>query len=40
MNVKDQFLCFGNFRLQNGSQIRFCEDKWLSATTLKEWRDL
>jgi hypothetical protein len=36
MNVKDQFLCFENFRLQNGSQIRFWEDKWLGVTALKE----
>jgi hypothetical protein len=26
INAKDQFLSFGNFRLQNGKQIRFWED--------------
>jgi hypothetical protein len=36
MNVKDQFLDFGNFRLQNGAQIRLWEDKWLGDSTLKE----
>jgi hypothetical protein len=36
MNAKDQFLDFGNFRLQNGAQVRFWEDKWQSDNTLKE----
>jgi hypothetical protein len=36
MNVKDQFLSFGNFRLQNGNQIRFWEDAWLGASALKD----
>ena len=36
MNVKNQFLSFGNFRLQDGKQVRFQEDKWLGMYTLKE----
>jgi hypothetical protein len=36
MNVKDQFLNFGNFVLQSGNQIRFWEDIWLGANTLRE----
>jgi hypothetical protein len=36
MNVKDQFLNFGNFRLQSGKQIRFWEDIWLVPNTLRE----
>jgi hypothetical protein len=35
MNVKDAFLSMGNFNLQDGKQIRFWEDIWLGATTLK-----
>jgi hypothetical protein len=36
MNTKDQFPSFENFRLQSGNQIRFCEDKWIGASTLRE----
>jgi hypothetical protein len=36
MNIKDQFLSMGNFKLQDGKQIRFWEDKWLGDNTLKE----
>jgi hypothetical protein len=36
MNVKNQFLTFGNFRLQNGTQIRFWEDIWLGNSTLRD----
>jgi hypothetical protein len=36
MYVKNQFLSFGNFILQNGMQIRFWEDIWLGSSTLKE----
>jgi hypothetical protein len=36
MNAKDQFLTFRNFRLQSGNQIRFWEDKWIGASTLRE----
>ena len=36
MNVKNQFLSFGNFRLQDGKHVRFWEDKWLGMSSLKE----
>jgi hypothetical protein len=36
MNIKDQLLGMGNFKLQDGKQIRFWEDRWLGANTLKE----
>jgi hypothetical protein len=36
MNIKDQFLSMGNFKLQDGRQIRFWEDIWLGGTTLKD----
>jgi hypothetical protein len=36
MNIKDKFLSMGNFKLQDGKQIRFWEDKWLGDNTLKE----
>jgi hypothetical protein len=36
MNIKDQFLCFSNFKLQNGKQIRFWEDRWMRVHTLKD----
>jgi hypothetical protein len=35
MNVKNQFLTFGNFRLQNSTQIRFWEDIWLEKIYFK-----
>ena len=36
MNVKDQFLRWGRFRVGNGQATRFWEDKWLNNTTLRE----
>jgi hypothetical protein len=36
MTVKDQFLSMGTFKLQDGKQIRFWEDKWLGTNALKE----
>jgi hypothetical protein len=36
MMVKDQFLSMGTFKLQDGKQIRFWEDKWLGTNALKE----
>jgi len=35
LSVKDQFLSLGYFRLKDGSQIRFWEDKWLGNEPLK-----
>ena len=34
MNVKDQLISFGRFNLQNGTQIRFWEDKWQAKGTI------
>jgi hypothetical protein len=36
MNVRDKFFSMGNFILQDGKQIRFWEDRWLGASTLKD----
>jgi hypothetical protein len=36
MTVKEQFLNMGSFKLQDGKQIRFWEDKWLGVNSLKE----
>jgi hypothetical protein len=36
MNVKDQFLSFGKFRLQRDNQIRFWKDIWIGPNTLRE----
>jgi hypothetical protein len=36
MEIKDQFISMGNFKVQDGSQIRFWEDKWLGVNTLKD----
>jgi hypothetical protein len=36
MNVKEGFLNFRSFQIQDGRVIRFWEDSWLGATTLKE----
>jgi hypothetical protein len=33
--VKDIFLSLGKFKLDNGTQIRFWEDKWLGSQPLK-----
>ena len=35
MDAKSDFLNCGTFKLQNGKQIRFWEDKWLGSTLLK-----
>ena len=35
IGVKDQFLNFGKFKLNSGSQITFWEDKWLGTQALK-----
>ena len=35
MDAKSDFLNCGTFKLQNGEQIRFWEDKWLGSTSLK-----
>ena len=35
MDAKSDFLNCGTFKLQNGKQIRFWEDKWLGSTSLK-----
>ena len=36
MKVKWDFLRFGTFMIQNGSQVRFWEDIWLGNTPLRE----
>jgi hypothetical protein len=36
MKVKDNFLRFGSFQLNNGSQIRFWEDKWIGHHAFKD----
>jgi hypothetical protein len=36
MNIKDQFLSLGSFKLQDERQIRFWEDKWLGAHALRD----
>jgi len=35
MKVKDQFLNFGVFHVNNGQSVRFWEDKWLGNFTLQ-----
>jgi hypothetical protein len=35
MKAKDNFLMHGSFRLNNGKQIRFWEDKWLGNYSFK-----
>ena len=35
MGVRDQFLKFGRFDLQDGEQVRFWDDIWLGARALK-----
>ena len=37
MDAKNDFLNCGTFKLQNGEQIRFWEDKWLGSTSLKNY---
>ena len=36
MKAKRDFLRFGTFKVKDGSQVRFWEDKWLGTTTLCE----
>lgn len=36
MKVKQDFLCFGTFKIKNGSQVRFWEDTWLGGQGLKD----
>lgn len=36
MNVKEDLLNYMTFKLQNGEQIRFWEDKWLENTSFSE----
>ena len=36
MKVKDFFLNFGSFQLNDGNQIRFWEDKWIDSHTLRQ----
>ena len=37
MDAKNDFLNRRTFKLQNGEQIRFWEDKWLGSTSLKNY---
>jgi hypothetical protein len=36
MATKKHFFHFGSFLIKDGSQIRFWEDKWLGAATLRK----
>jgi hypothetical protein len=36
MATKKHFFGHGKFSIKDGSEVRFWEDKWLSATTLRE----
>ena len=36
MKVKDTFLNYDSFQLNDGNKIRFWEDKWLGNHTLRE----
>jgi hypothetical protein len=36
MNVRDEFLSMGNFRVHDSKYIRFWEDIWLGKSTLKQ----
>jgi hypothetical protein len=36
MGVKERFLRLGRFKVLDGSQIRFWEDRWLGGVHLKE----
>jgi hypothetical protein len=36
MNAKPNFLRYDSFHLNNGKQIRFCEDKWLGNFSLQQ----
>ncbi len=35
MKVKQDFLRFGTFKINNGSQVRFWEDTWIDNRALK-----
>jgi hypothetical protein len=35
-SILSMFLSMENFILQDGKQIRFCEDIWLGTTTFKD----
>jgi hypothetical protein len=36
MNVKEEFLRLGHFRLGNGTQVCFWEDKWMGYIRIKD----
>jgi hypothetical protein len=36
MNVKEEFLRLGHFRLGNGTQVCFWEDKWMGDIHIKD----
>ena len=36
VKVRDTFLNFGSFHLNDGNKIHFWEDKWLGSHTLRE----
>jgi hypothetical protein len=36
LGVKDTFLRLGLFKIGDGTQVRFWEDKWRGNTTFKE----
>jgi len=36
MKVKQDFVRFGTFIIQDGSQVRFWEDRWLGQSTLRQ----
>jgi hypothetical protein len=36
MNVKEEFLRLGHFRLGNGTQVFFWEDKWVGDIRIKD----
>ena len=36
MKVKQDFFRFGSFKIRDGSQVRFWEDKWLGNASLRE----
>jgi aminoglycoside N3'-acetyltransferase len=36
MALKKHFFPYGSFSIWDGSERKFCEDKWLGTTTLQE----
>jgi hypothetical protein len=36
MRVKQEFLCFGAFLVEDGFQVRFWEGNWLDGAPLKD----